>query len=69
MKSAVADTIRLTAFMRRALARLSMVNLSAASIAEFRDERLKQVSVAIVNSHKWFLEISSLTDFSALTDG
>jgi hypothetical protein len=34
MKSAVADTIRLTAFMRRPLARLSMVNLSAAPAVE-----------------------------------
>ena len=48
MKSAVADTIRLGAFMRRPLARLSMVNLSAARIAAFRDERLKQVSAGTV---------------------
>jgi integrase len=48
MKSAVADTIRLGAFMRRPLARLSMVNLSAARIAAFRDERLNQVSAGTV---------------------
>ena len=48
MKSALADTIRLRALMRRPLARLSMVNLSAARIAAFRDERLKQVSAGTV---------------------
>ena len=48
MKSAVADTIRLRALMRRPLARLSMANLSAARIAAFRDERLKQVSAGTV---------------------
>jgi integrase len=48
MKSAVADTIRLRALMRRSLARLSMANLSAARIAAFRDERLKQVSAGTV---------------------
>ena len=48
MKSALADTIRLRAMMRRPLARLSMVNLSAARIAAFRDEWLKQVSAGTV---------------------
>lgn len=48
MKSAMADTIRLRALMRRPLARLSMANLSAARVAAFRDERLKQVSAGTV---------------------
>lgn len=48
MKSAGADTIRLRALMRRPIARLSMANLSAARVAAFRDERLKQVSAGTV---------------------
>ncbi|MFM8589902.1 MAG: site-specific integrase, partial [Limnohabitans sp.] len=48
MKSALADTIRLSALMRRPIARLSMANLSAARVAAFRDERLKQVSAGTV---------------------
>ena len=48
MKSAVADTIRLKAIMRKPIARWSMANLSAARIAAFRDERLKQVSAGTV---------------------
>ena len=48
MKSAVADTIRLRALMRKPIAGWSMANLSAARIAAFRDERLKQVSAGTV---------------------
>lgn len=48
MKSAVADTIRLRALMRRPVAKLSMANLSAVRVAAFRDERLKQVSAGTV---------------------
>ena len=44
MKGAAEDTIRLKAMMRKPIARWSMANLSAARIAAFRDERLKQVS-------------------------
>jgi integrase len=48
MKSAEADTIRLNALKRRPIAAWSMANLSAARIAAFRDERLKQVSAGTV---------------------
>ena len=48
MKSAVADTVRLRALMRKPLARRSMANLSAARIAALRDERPKQVSAGTV---------------------
>jgi integrase len=48
MKSAVADTIRLRALIRRPLAKLSMANLSATRVAAFRDERLNQVSAGTV---------------------
>ena len=44
MKGATEDTIRLKAMMRKPIARWSMANLSAARIAAFRDERLKEVS-------------------------
>ena len=44
MKGASEDTIRLKAMMRKPIARWSMANLSAARIAAFRDERLKEVS-------------------------
>ena len=44
MKGAPADTIRLRAMMRKPIAQWSMANLSAARIAAFRDERLKEVS-------------------------
>lgn len=44
MKGATEDTIRLKAIMRKPIARWSMANLSAARIAAYRDERLKQVS-------------------------
>jgi integrase len=44
MKGATEDTIRLKAIMRRPIAKWSMANLSAARIAAYRDERLKQVS-------------------------
>jgi len=48
MKSALADTIRLSALMRRPIARWSMANLSAARVVALRDERLKQVSAGAV---------------------
>lgn len=48
MKGAMEDTIRLKAIMRRPIARWSMVNLSAARIAAYRDERLKEVSAGTV---------------------
>lgn len=48
MKGAPEDTIRLKAIMRRPIARWSMVNLSAARIAAYRDERLKEVSAGTV---------------------
>jgi integrase len=48
MKGASEDTIRLKAIMRRPIARWSMVNLSAARIATYRDERLKEVSSGTV---------------------
>lgn len=44
MKGATEDTIRLKAIMRKPIARWSMANLSAARIAAYRDERLKEVS-------------------------
>ena len=58
MKSAVADTIRLRALMRRPIARLSMANLSAARVAAFRDERLKQVSAGTVIRELAYLSAS-----------
>jgi integrase len=48
MKGASEDTIRLKAIMRRPIARWSMANLSAARIAAYRDERLKNVSSGTV---------------------
>lgn len=48
MKGAAEDTIRLKAIMRRPIARWSKVNLSAARIASYRDERLKEVSAGTV---------------------
>jgi integrase len=48
MKGASEDTIRLKAIMRKPIARWSMANLSAARIAGFRDERLKEVSAGTV---------------------
>jgi integrase len=44
MKGATEDTIRLKAMMRKPIARWSMANLSAARVAAYRDERLKEVS-------------------------
>ena len=44
MKGASEDTIRLKAIMRKPIAQWSMANLSAARIAAYRDERLKEVS-------------------------
>lgn len=48
MKGASEDTIRLKAMMRKPISRWSMANLSAARIAAFRDERLKEVSAGTV---------------------
>ncbi len=48
MKGASEDTIRLKAIMRKPIARWSMANLSAARIATFRDERLREVSAGTV---------------------
>jgi integrase len=48
MKGVTEDTIRLKAIMRKPIARWSMANLSAARIAAYRDERLKQVSAGTV---------------------
>jgi integrase len=48
MKGATEDTIRLKAIMRKPIAQWSMANLSAAHIATYRDERLKQVSAGTV---------------------
>lgn len=48
LKGATEDTIRLKAMMRKPIARWSMANLSAARIAAFRDERLKEVSSGTV---------------------
>lgn len=48
LKGAAEDTIRLKAIMRKPIARWSMANLSAARIAAFRDERLKEVSSGTV---------------------
>jgi integrase len=44
MKSVSEDTIRLNAIARKPIADWSLVNLSAARVAAYRDERLKQVS-------------------------
>jgi integrase len=44
MKSAEADLIRLTALKRNPLCKLSLVALTPARVAEFRDQRLKLVS-------------------------
>lgn len=48
MKGASEDTIRLKAIMRKPIARWSLANLSAARIATFRDERLREVSAGTV---------------------
>jgi len=48
MKGASEDTIRLNAIVRKPIARWSMVNLSAARIAAYRDARLKEVSAGTV---------------------
>lgn len=48
MKGASEDTIRLKAIMRKPIARWSMANLSAARIAAYRDERLKEVGAGTV---------------------
>lgn len=44
MKGVTEDTIRLKAILRKPIVRWSMANLSAARIAAYRDERLKEVS-------------------------
>ena len=48
MKSAIEDTIRLKALIRKPIAKWSMANLSAARVAAFRDERLAEVSAGTV---------------------
>ena len=48
MKGASEDTIRLKAIKRKPIARWSMANLSAALIAAYRDERLKEVGAGTV---------------------
>lgn len=48
MKGASEDTIRLKAIMRKPISRWSLANLSAARIAAFRDERLKEVGAGTV---------------------
>ena len=48
MKGATEDAIRLKAMMRHPIASWSMANLSAARIADFRDERMHQVSAGTV---------------------
>ncbi len=48
MKSAPHDLIRLAALRRHPLCKLNLVALTPARIAEFRDERLKQVSSGTV---------------------
>ncbi len=48
MKGVAEDTIRLKAMIRKPIARWSMANLSAARIAAFRDERLREVSAGTV---------------------
>ena len=48
MKSATEDTIRLKALIRKPIAKWSMANLSSVRIAEFRDERLGEVSAGTV---------------------
>jgi integrase len=44
MKSAEADSFRLAALMRNPLCKLSLIALTPARVAEFRDQRLKLVS-------------------------
>ncbi len=48
MKGAADDSIRLKAIMRKPIARWSMANLSAARIAAYRNERLKEVGAGTV---------------------
>jgi integrase len=48
MKSAEADLIRLAALKRNPLCKLSLVSLTPARVAEFRDQRLKLVSAGTV---------------------
>jgi len=48
MKGASEDTIRLKAIMRKPIACWSMANLTAARIAAYRDERLKEVAAGTV---------------------
>jgi integrase len=48
MKSVVEDTIRLKAIARKPIASCALTNLSAARIAAYRDERLKEVSSGTV---------------------
>jgi integrase len=48
MKGATDDAIRLKAIMRKPIAQWSMSNLSAARIAAYRDDRLKEVNAGTV---------------------
>jgi integrase len=48
MKGSTEDAIRLRAIKSRPIAKWSMANLTAARIAAFRDERLKEVSAGTV---------------------
>ena len=48
MRSARDETIRLNALARRPIARYSIANLTASRVAEYRDERLQEVSPGTV---------------------
>ncbi|MCE2871226.1 MAG: site-specific integrase [Oxalobacteraceae bacterium] len=48
MKSAETDSIKLLALMRNPLCKLTMIALTPARMAEFRDQRLKQVTSGTV---------------------
>ncbi len=48
-RSKDADLIRLTAISRKPIAQYSLQNLTPAKIAEYRDERLKEVSAGTGN--------------------
>lgn len=62
MKGVTEDMIRLKALMLRPFARWSMANLSAARVAWFRDERLKEVSAGPV-----IRELAYLSSFKLST--
>lgn len=48
MRGAKADTIRLTAILRKPIAKVNTVALNSARIAKYRDERLQEVSAGTV---------------------